>query len=143
MLSSSRIFLLTAPPSIDDARFLCFTFSKHQLQLSLLLWSVVKSMAVAKRSAHNSLNAMAADGMNCEDRHCEATRLYTDHTEHHTKQQHLIGKPVATRAARKLLEYVTAKSGGDFEPHLSNTFATGCTFVPCLVLACQPGQREM
>ena len=138
MLSSSRIFLLNAPPSSDDERCLCFTFSKHQLQLSLLLWSMVKSIAVAKRSPHNSLNAMAADGINCEDRHCEATRLYTDYTEHNAKQQHLIGKPVATRVACKLLEYVTAKSGGDFEPHLSNTFATGCTFFLCLVLACQP-----
>ena len=54
---------------------------------------MVKSIAVAKRSPHNSLNAMAADGINCEDRHCEATRLYTDYTKHHAKQQHLIGKP--------------------------------------------------
>ena len=79
---------------------------------------------------------MAADGIQRKDRDREATRLHADYTEHHAKQQDLIGKPVASRAVCEQLVNVTANSDGDFEPRLSNTFATGCTFFPCLVLAC-------
>ena len=128
---SSCIFSLNAPPGVDDARYLCFTCFDTSTSTVITALLDVQAESIRQVVPTPQLQVQwQQTEFNCKDRDREAARTKTKWSERSNISP---GKPFATQVARTAR--VTTKLGYDFDPHLSNTFETGCVVLPCVVLA--------